>query len=682
MELISLREGILAFLLFTVSGFSGAVVAEPSRHQFGQFYYQIDRDLPDWVSPVRPPRSKGTSAGQGTEYLLVDTQVKATHQEYVKYYATSSVLHTSQAVADGSELHMYFNPLYQELIIHDVSVFRKRKKIGSVDPKNIRLLQREEDLKNGIYDGVVTAIAIIPNTRVGDQINYKYTVVGRNPVYGEKVFGAYTMGWSVDVRLTNLRLLVPENLDVRTREHKLDLTPKIKKKDGYKEFVWREKNSKAIFDEKDYPSWFIRYPWVEFSEYQSWFDVKEWAQKIYKSVDHGSDELDQLVADLKSKSKNTSEFISNALSFSQESIRYLGLEFGQNTHLPHSSRDVILNRFGDCKDKSNLLVQILRSEGIEAYPALVSHKFREGFADFLPSPSAFDHVVVNIKVNKKDIWVDPTKTYQATSVENTGFTYFGKALVISDLKDQAVVDVSPLDTQNESTFTYEKYSYRGDKKPAKFEVETTYRGAAAEYQRYRFSINSLSEIQKTYLSFYSKTYPKISAVGAIEIKDDRYDNVFTIYEKYRIEGFSSVSDGLHKTSYYASSIDYSIKSPEQRIRDTPVAIGYPKRVRHKIVVDFKDDVDVSIDSTPIVRKVGGVEYRSRSDYRNKRYEFDADFRVKGSAIEKVVLDDYLALVGEIGNDVNFSLSFYYPYKKKMSNQRKSLLRSLKEVGFD
>ncbi len=671
---------LLSFLLFL----SPLVFAtEEPVHSYGQFEYKIDPNLPEWVKPVKSPKSRGKPEGQGAEYLLVDTQVKTSHDDYAMYYSTSTVLHNSQSIADNSEVYMTFNPLYQKLVVHEISVMRKRKVVGSVSPHQIRLLQREQDLKNGILDGVVSAIAIVPNTRVGDRLDVKYTVVGRNPVYGEKIFGSHSLGWRVDVALASVRLLVPKDIQIQTREHNLSKKVKVKKRGQFKEYVWRNKKVEAVFDEGDYPAWYVPYPWVEYSEYRSWSEVKDWAVDLYSSVNQKSAKLNDLSIELSLEADGDDmELVSRALKFSQENIRYLGLEFGQNSHLPHDPEEVISNRYGDCKDKSNLLVQLLNMQGFDASSALVSYGMREGFTDILPSPAAFDHVVVVLELDGKKIWVDPTKTHQAGRVDKTGFTYFGKALVINENSDDVIVDVKPLETQADRQHIIENYVYKGPGKPTELKVKTRYQGSLAEAQRYRFASNDLDSIQKSYLSYYSKLYPKIRFSDKVEYQDDRINNNFVVTEKYLIEEFSTLDEDLHRTEHYAYSIAENLISPKQIIRSSPSSIGTPKRVRHQLVIDYENEVGLHIDSEPNIRKTDEFEYRSWSSYRNKRFVFDSDLQINSMSVSADALSSYLSSIKKVREDIDFILHFQLPYEKPEIKKKSSLLKSMGEIRFE
>ncbi len=89
-------------------------------------------------------------------------------------------------------------------------------------------------------------------------------------------------------------------------------------------------------------------------------------------------------------------------------IPYQTLDFNYDGSIPQRPDDVILNRWGDCKDKSHLLIAMLRTAGIPAWPVLVMTR-NEG--DVLPMPYfGFDHLILGCIVDADTIFVDPSAT--------------------------------------------------------------------------------------------------------------------------------------------------------------------------------------------------------------------------------------------------------------------------------
>jgi hypothetical protein len=92
-----------------------------------------------------------------------------------------------------------------------------------------------------------------------------------------------------------------------------------------------------------------------------------------------------------------------------EKTRYVGLEFGIHGYKPYLPSQVLLRRFGDCKDKALLLMALLREAGIEAELVLLRSR-RAGSVDSEPASLAiFDHAITYVP--RLDLYLDGTAEF-------------------------------------------------------------------------------------------------------------------------------------------------------------------------------------------------------------------------------------------------------------------------------
>ena len=187
---------------------------------------------------------------------------------------------------------------------------------------------------------------------------------------------------------------------------------------------------KAVQDEPDSPPWQSGYRWLEYSEYTDWRDVVNWGTALYDLPAAATPAFDAVYAQLAAQAKSPEDFVSLALRYTQDEIRYLGLEFGENSHRPNPPESVINRKFGDCKDKSLLLTALLRRHGITAAPAIVATSFRYGLADSLAGPGLFDHVITRVELKGRQYWLDGTRLYQTGRLDTLGRVDYGYALVL------------------------------------------------------------------------------------------------------------------------------------------------------------------------------------------------------------------------------------------------------------
>jgi len=88
------------------------------------------------------------------------------------------------------------------------------------------------------------------------------------------------------------------------------------------------------------------------------------------------------------------EKIAALTRFVQKQLNYQGLEFGVRGLMPNAAAKSLENGYGDCKDHSLLLKQLLNAVGIPAQLTLVNSS---GEVDGkLPSSSQFDHMILSL----------------------------------------------------------------------------------------------------------------------------------------------------------------------------------------------------------------------------------------------------------------------------------------------
>lgn len=157
-------------------------------------------------------------------------------------------------------------------------------------------------------------------------------------------------------------------------------------------------------------------------------------------------------------------------------VRYTGLEFGEASVVPRAPSETLVRGYGDCKDKSTLLVAILRELGIPAHVALLrTGPGRDTNSEF-PGLAAFDHAIVFVP-GPQPLWIDPTVPEAAPGV-----------LPIPDLGRQALVIApapegglhrTPSVTSAQNSLTETREVFLAEEGPGRI-VETTEATGPAE----------------------------------------------------------------------------------------------------------------------------------------------------------------------------------------------------------
>ncbi|PUZ26544.1 protein of unknown function [Chitinophaga costaii] len=147
---------------------------------------------PAWRAPYQPdlhkkPNSKDIAAG--FYQLLYEEQIQVEKQSTYRHVIRDIV--SEAGIQNGSQVSVEYAPSYEQLIFHTVVIRRDGQVINKLVASNFKFLQQEEDINAFIYSGTYTAHLILDDVRKGDQIEYDYTVVGRNPIFENKYFHTF-----------------------------------------------------------------------------------------------------------------------------------------------------------------------------------------------------------------------------------------------------------------------------------------------------------------------------------------------------------------------------------------------------------------------------------------------------------------------------------------------------------
>jgi transglutaminase-like putative cysteine protease len=356
-----------------------------------------------------------------------------------------ALMENSTGVQDSGSLTFSFDPGYQQLLFHSLRIHRQGRVLNRLDESKIRIIQPEPELGGHLLTGTQTALIFVEDLRVGDVLEYAYTIHGANPVLN----GHYAARWVVQsgapIQRQRLRLVWTSASPIYLRRHLTDAEPKIEPSGAGTNYLWDFENLPAISFEGNTPAGFQPYPYIELSDFSAWSRVVAWALPLYEFT--SSDlppELHDLVAKWQKDSSANEERARLAVDFVQDELRYTGLELGPDSFRPAPPFETFRLRYGDCKGKALLLCVLLKAMNIEAYPALVNASALAEVARRLPSPFAFNHAIVKILLDGKTLWIDATQSHQGGTLPERHVPAYGKALVLKKAVT-SLEDIPPSD---------------------------------------------------------------------------------------------------------------------------------------------------------------------------------------------------------------------------------------------
>ncbi|MGH9971228.1 MAG: DUF3857 domain-containing transglutaminase family protein [Pyrinomonadaceae bacterium] len=648
MQLVFLRSARLsvARLAIVASGFLVFSVSQPA---YAKPSFVVRPPQP-WVRTIDPESTtKGAQTPTGgSSFILDDHQIRVGEKTVDRYYHHVQRVDTAAGLDDVSQLRFYFEPSYQQLTIHFIRIQREAETIDAFKPSEVKVIQQEKELDQQLYNGTLAALIFLNDLRVGDIVDYSYSISGENPVLGGRFAETFYLADSQPIQHLTCRLLWPSTRALSVKNTNIGIEPEVRSSDGETEYFWERRNVAGITVEDSIPAWFEPYPTISLSQFQTWQDVVQWALPLYNVSGPNPPELAAKTERWRADFASPEQRAVAALRFVQDDIRYLGIELGRYSHQPTEPAKVLSRRFGDCKDKSLLLTSILRSLEIDAAPALVNTSAGRSLDNRQASPFSFDHVIVQARINGKTYWFDPTMSYQRGPLDQYYDPPYERALVLRD--NSVNLDKIPFPSNHAgSVVVKEVYQAPNIEGPISFVVTTTYRGAEADYMRYSLSGYSLTDLGKKYLNYYADENPLIKAEGLPQIADDQNSNVLVLTERYRIEQFWK--DEKH--SFYAERIYQELGKPQISQRSMPLKLRYPLSLDHIIEINLNKHFAIPLDRGTISDDSLRFEYGYSNQSNAIRLQYSLKTFADSVPLEKV--QRHLEVLDQIQDRVGFEL---------------------------
>ncbi|SHH20037.1 tetratricopeptide repeat protein [Massilia sp. CF038] len=550
-------------------------------------------------------------------------------------YQRAIQVNDSSALGVIGQFGIDYFPQYQKLALHKVMILRGEQRMDRTASVSIRPLQRETEMESGVLGGATTLQLLLDDVRIGDTLWINYTIEGENPVRGKTWSDDFSWDISAPIELKRLTVLHPRQRPLHWRQlgdFQTDkLVPQIDIVDGMERIRFEGRGLEATLGEASTPSDYFPGRVLQFSEYADWQAVATWANGLFPPVP-ATPRLKALALELR-KQPDQMARAAAALHWVQNDIRYFSVSIGENAQRPHAPDEVLKRRYGDCKDKSYLLISLLRELGVTARPVLLSADAPRLPAKLLATSNWFNHVIVQITLDGRDYYVDPTRTNQPEPLATMPAAFPGAAVLVVDKGTSGLTtlpardDVGPLYEHNENIVVAD---FSG---AATLETRDVYRGTYADAMRAHFTSLSASEQKNELLADYEKNFPGVRMTGAPKYLDDSANNRVDVVSYYQVPDAVSHTDGRYAIAFDSKIIAGSIGLPDKLVRQYPFALSGGKfHGRYRLRVRWPDSVRTSLPNVSETLDNPFFQLREEFSMRGNQIDHLIDYKVKQDVI--------------------------------------------------
>ncbi|WP_170329061.1 DUF3857 domain-containing transglutaminase family protein [Ruegeria arenilitoris] len=484
--------------------------------------------VPEWVDQagiVTEAIDSADHTSNGIAYILFDKQVRLEKNGYSTFRRKILQVVERPGLESAGTVNLSYDPSKETVILHHLRRIRNGN-VSDLSETEFLSIRRETEIEAGILDGTLTLHATVADLQVGDVLDFSWSVRSR-PI----VFKSHYLEWITDKpssvnRLERFRLLVPED---RTISIDGPAKPDVFLSDGWADYRWEHRDETQPDFSYETERWEDVFGETQIVTATMWKEVLADVEQSYIPGHLPTDLLDRIA----SLQKGDTQFMATqAFRLVQDEIRYFGTEIGAGGYLPRTPETVWARKFGDCKDKSILLVSILKELGISADVVLVHSSNGRNLPGYLPSPYLFNHAIVRVFDGDETFFLDPTDVLQGglgSKITTSDFLW-GLPISEGELELVSIPKYTPLEPEYE---VHDRYEFKADEEfAAELFVETTFRGKEADWFRYKLARDGLADRADSYLDYYEGRFPGTVSLTPMSYTDDKDANVLVTTEHY------------------------------------------------------------------------------------------------------------------------------------------------------
>jgi transglutaminase-like putative cysteine protease/Flp pilus assembly protein TadD len=331
----------------------------------------------------------------------------------VEIYHQIYRIETEEGVKGWSEVSGAWQPWYQSKPEIQARVITRDGVVHLLDQKTLTDVPVHQNTPDTYGDSRQLA-GPLPAVAVGAIIEEEVTIRATNTFFTGLAAERSKLDRNVPVAMSRIVLSYPTSLPVR---YKLHLAPDAKIKKSRADDIETLELEQGRLEARTQSFKYVPYdvvvgPEFEFSTGATWQSVAAGYAKLANDKVRLAD-VQPMVLKAATKTGTREETIRKLVAALHANVRYTGIEFGESSWIPQFPAETLKRKYGDCKDKANLLVALLRAAGIPANLALLDSGPGQDVNPELPGMGNFDHAIVYVPASEKapELWIDATANY-------------------------------------------------------------------------------------------------------------------------------------------------------------------------------------------------------------------------------------------------------------------------------
>ncbi|MBL4655453.1 MAG: DUF3857 domain-containing protein, partial [Bacteroidia bacterium] len=358
--------------------------------------------------------------------------------------------------------YIYYDDTFNE--ISDINAILLTPKGTKYKKQKVDNIKTTGKLSNSIFfhDNKVKQI-IYPKINEGSRIIVTYREETKDPHF----LGAFYFSSYMPSVKSEFSISFPKSVKIKYKllnddGNKVEFN-EIEEK-NVKTYTWKSKNvDKYNWDSDAVPISHVEpHVIVYIDEFESDGETKKilsdpnqlysWYRSLISKVNSvENEELKAIIDTLINENDSRYDKIKKVFYWVQDNIKYVAFEDGLSGFIPRDASTVCSKRYGDCKDMTSIITEMLKYCDIKAnFTWIGTRKIPYTYTD-IPTPMVDNHMIASVKVNDKYLFLDATGQYTPLGFP-TSFIQGKEAMIGLDPDNMILVNV-PVMEKEENSYT-------------------------------------------------------------------------------------------------------------------------------------------------------------------------------------------------------------------------------------
>lgn len=498
---------------------------------------------------------------------LVNISVKAGEVEITQAFFEED-LYLSEAATLSSKRSINYSNFFE---IGNIEASSFSFENGKYKETKINTYKEKDELDHSFHDDAKSINFIFPNLDKGSKSRLQYVEKIKNP----RFLSAFYFGDYFPILNNKVTFVVDKNVELYFKEFHTDsLSINFEKEVKRKSIVytWELENISGYEYEADAPSYRKIFPHiipiiksytidgVKTNLLGETSDLYTWYYSLVENINSApiSDELQEIVQELVSDKDDDLAKVKAIFYWVQQNIKYVAFEYALGGFIPRNANDVYNKKYGDCKDNSSIMSEMLKIAGIEGHLTWIGtrdipYKYNE-----VPTPAVDNHMILTYINDDEIYFLDATSRYVPFGFP-TSFIQGKEALVENGAGSYHIYKVPVIPSFDNSFKETTEISIDGDKIVGNSEILVD-GYEKIDYYRGLENKNTDEKLKQFYNNQLKKGNNSFLIGNLVETNKFDIDNSFKINYEFKIKNYvKALNDEIYiNLNLNKTLVDYQI----------------------------------------------------------------------------------------------------------------------------